>query len=311
MYNFGLRLISLSDSGNIDDLYKIVYDNLSPLLIKGYYPVRDNDLFNDFIERFTDRYYNRYLNFNTYGELYIKLKFVLENNKLKYERIWELFNKQIDPLITYNDKETIKEDTTNTGEMQGETESSSDSTQHRRGKDTTTTTTDYINRENETTYSPEGKEINATTTDNANGGIKTVVASTSNPQTSMSADMLIKDERGLKYLDNQSISESQNNFKTETSYKDRKDTTTTKYRGTDKTVTGLELNTDYTTLGTDKGSSTANTKDIKDSTIVRIKEGFNGNQMELLRMYRDLIFDLNNEIMKDIDEAHLFMTTLA
>ena len=311
MYNFGLRLLSLSDSGNIEDLYQIIYNNLSPLLIKGYYPVSDNDLFNDFIERFTDKYYNRYLNFNTYGELYIKLKFVLENNKIKYNRIWELYKKQFDPLITYQDKETIKEDTMNTGEMEGETNSSTNSAQKRRGDDKTINTTSFQDRENETTFTPEGSETNATTTDKSNGGIKTIMASTSNPQTSMSADQLIRDERGLKYLDAQQITETDNNYKVETSFKNRKDTTVNKFRGEEKNISTLYLNTDYTTDGTAAGTNKANTKDIKDSTITRVKEGFNGNQMELLDLYRRLIFDMNNEIIKDIDEAHLFMTTLA
>ena len=304
MYNFGLRLLSLSDSGNIEDLYQIVYNNLSPLLIKGYYPVADNSLFNDFIERFTDKYYNRYLNFNTYGELYIKLKFVLENNKEKYKKIYAASLKEIDPLITYKDSETIKEDTTNTGEAKGESESNLENRTQNRGQDKTTVTTEFEKRKDITEFTPTGTETNTNKTDD----IKSVQAHSSNPKSQTNIPEKLSE---MKYADDEVINKTVNDYHTITSFTNRKDKTEFIPTGKDINTSTTELGTEYTTTGLNGSKNSANTKDIKDSTITRIKEGFSGNQMELMRAYAALVFDINNEIINDIDRACLFMRTLA
>ena len=303
-YNFGLRLLSLSDSGNIEDLYQTIYNNLSPLLIKGYYPVADNSLFNDFIERFTDKYYNRYLNFNTYGELYIKLKFVLENNKEKYKKIYEASLKEIDPLITYKDSETIKEDTTNTGEASGESESNLENKTRNSGIDKTTTTTEFEDRKDTTEFTPTGTE----TTTNKTDDIKSVQAHSSNPKSQTNIPENLSD---MKYSDDEVINKTVNDYHTYTSYTNRKDKTVYIPTGKDIITASNELGTMYTSTGVNGSKNSANTKDIKDSTITRIKEGFSGNPMELMLAYAALVFDLNNSIIQDIDDAHLFMTTLA
>lgn len=345
--------MSLSDTGNIEDLYNIMESNLKPLYDKNYYPVKDKDLFRDFIERLTDRYYSRYLNFNTYGEFFIKLKFVLENNKKKYQRIYELALKEIDPLITYRDKETIKEDSTlkgkesnsNTSEINSSSSASGGNTASNSSnsdgfnklsfkdrKDTATlsfenrndtNTLSFINRKDKTTFTPTGKDKTS---------IKNVQASTSNPKTYNSIPDELSD---LKYIDNEQIGTSD----TTSSFENRKDTTDLTKTGTEqnkllkagKEINGLEKkgtetndyedNTTSNTSGTYNDSSSSNSnssgsslgekEDVKDSLITRIREGFSGNQMELLKMYQDLVFDLNNEIIEDINEAHLFMTTLA
>lgn len=303
-YNFGLRLISLIDSGNIEDLYQVVYDNLSPLLIKGYYPVADNSLFNDFIERFTDKYFNRYLNFDTYGMLYIKLKFVLENNKEKYKRIYEAHLKEIDPLITFQETETIKEDTTNTGEAHGEGETKVTSRTTNNGTDTTTTTTSFEDRKDVTEVTPTGTE----TVKNKTDDIRTNQAHSSNPKAQSSGTDKISE---LSYIDDQTIAESKNDYQSITSFTNRKDRTEYIPTGKEINQTKNELGTMYETSGVNGSSNTANTKDIKDSKITRIKNGFSGNQMELLAAYSALVFDVNNEIIADIDRARLFMSTLA
>lgn len=352
-YNFGLRLMSLSDTGNIEDLYNIVEANLKPLYDKNYYPVKDKDLFRDFVERLTDRYYSRYLNFNTYGEFFIKLKFVLENNRKKYQRIYELSLKEIDPLITYRDKETIKEDSTLTGKEHSSNSSeitssasssggnSASSTSNSDGfnklsfdkrKDTATlsfenrndtNTLSFTNRKDKTEFIPTGKDKTS---------IKNVQAATSNPKTYNSIPDDLSD---LKYIDNEQIGTSD----TTSSFENRKDTTDLTKTGTEQNKlikTGKEINglektgtetTDYednsssntsnnyndssSSNSNSSGTSSGEKEDVKDSLITRIREGFSGNQMELLKMYQDLVFDLNNEIIEDINEAHLFMTTLA
>ena len=309
MYKPGLTLYNLIDTGDINDLYQIVYNNLSPLLIKGYYPVSDNILFNDFIERFTDKYFNRYLNFYTYNMLYIKLKFVLENNKAKYKRIYEASLKEIDPLITYSDTEKIKEDTTNKGETSGSTTTKSDNNETHSGTDKNNTTIKFLDRDTESTYTPEGKETDATTTDDSKGGIKTITGSTSNPQTN-NQNKMITDLEGFKFVDGQSLMIQENNFKNEHSYTNRKDTTHVKQKGEEYHNTDSILGTTYITINKGEASNVSNTKDIKDSTIERIRSGFNGNQMELLDYYSRLVFDLNAAIIADIDAAHLFMKML-
>lgn len=303
-YNFGLRLISLIDSGNIEDLYQIVYDNLSPLLIKGVYPVADNSLFNDFIERFTDKYFNRYLNFDTYGMLYIKLKFVLENNKEKYKRIYEAHLKEIDPLITFTESETIKEDTTNTGEAHGEGETTISSRTSNNGMDTTTTTTSFEDRKDTTEVTPTGSEINSTKTDDQ----RNVIAHSSNPK---SQSIVSENIGSMTYIDDETLNKTVNDYHTTTSFNNRKDKTEFIPTGKEINKTENELGTTYETSGVNGSSNSANTKDIKDSKITRIKNGFSGNQMELLAAYSALVFDINNEIIADIDRARLFMSTLA
>lgn len=331
-YNFGLRLMSLSDSGNIEDLYNIIETNLKPLLIKGVYPVNDRDLFRDFIERFTDRYYSRYLNFNTYGELYVKLKFVLENNKKKYQRIYELSLKEIDPLITFNEKETIKEDTTLTGEdhrsdkaetvIDAQASGSNSATGSTNGDGTNTlsfenrndlNTLSFENRKDHTTFNPTGKEKTT---------VKNVNAVTSNPKTYQSVPNELSD---LKYIDQEQILEGN----TVNSFENRRDTTDLTKSGSEKNklekngseVTSYGNHSDSSSSGsyndsnnsttTNSGSSDGTKSDTKDSLITRLKDGFTGNQMELLKMYEALVFDLNNAIINDINDAHLFMTTLA
>lgn len=352
-YNFGLRLMSLSNTGNIEDLYNIMEANLKPLYDKNYYPVKDKDLFRDFIERLTDRYYSRYLNFNTYGELYIKLKYVLENNKQKYLKIYEAGLIKIEPLITYRDKEEIKEDYTLKGNSEGTASGTGSSSFTGSGGNTSSThgnengynNLSFENRQDKNILSFTGRKDSAVTsfdnrydkTEFTPTGTEKVIgknisAYTSNPKTYESIPDELSD---LKYIDNEQLGESSQT----TSYTNRKDTTKTDKHGQEKndlTKTGTETNTydktgkektdfntdsDTTSSGTynDTNSTstenTSTTKDestnIKDGLITRIKEGFSGNQMELIKMYSQLVFDLNNEIINDINDAKLFMSTLA
>ena len=304
MYNFGLRLMSLSNTGNMEDLYNVVENNLNPLLTKGVYPVNDRDLFRDFIERFVDRYYSRYINFNTYGELFVKVKFVLENNKKKYQRIYELSLKEIDPLITFKDSETIKEDTTTTGELKGNSSGTSENTQSTTGETITNNVNSFEDRKDTTKFKPTGSEKTTNVTDDQ----KTIQAQSSNPKTKNTVPVTIE---GMEYLDNEVINKTTNNFHVTNSFENRQDETTYQKEGKDIIDTTVTLNNTFKNEGNVENTSETNSTDIKDSLITRIHEGFNGNQMELLRMYENLVFDLNNSIIEDINRANIFMKTLA
>lgn len=303
-----MDLLDLNDP--VTDIYTQMGENLKPLLDGSVYPVNDADLFNDFVERFCDRYINRFISFDTYGLFYMKLKFVLEQNKAKYKRIYELALKDIDPLLTYRDKETVKEDTTIKAEGESTTNNATDSTNSHTGTVTNDTTAgqhgftevSFDNRKDSTTYKPKGKEITTN---------KTVSAGTSNPKSYASVPTKLEN---LKYIDNEQIGENT----ATTTYENKEDTTDTTKTGKEKNTVELDnpsftLTTYGDTIannGTSKTSVEDKNDNIKDSLITRIREGFNGDPMELLAKYEKLVFDLNGEIIEDINRARLFMSVL-
>lgn len=310
MYKPGITLYDLMKPGDpIESLYGICYREMNPLLVRNIYPVHDNTLFADFISRFCDKFFNRYINYNTYNMMYIKIKFIMENNKLKYQQIYKASLEEIKPLITYSETETIKEDATTTGEGFNITNGSSKNERYGTGEDYTKNTTSFENRENEVTNTPTGEEITETTTDDDKGGIKTVQATTSNPQ-SNSERQMVTDLSGFKYVDSQQIAQQENNYTVKSKFNNRKDTNTTKLKGKEFTETQFRPEAHYITTDENGVQTSGNTKDIKDSFITRIRNGFNGNQMELIEMYSKMVFDINNAIIEDINNSGVFMKLL-
>lgn len=278
-----IRLIDLinTDTQSIDDLYSIVNKNLKFIYDKKVYPVENENLWNDFIERLCDRYFNRYLSFDTYYTFSLKLKFVIENNRERYKKIWEASLKEINPLITFFEEESTNEDRTNNGTSHSSNENHYDNL-----------------NDSETQNNLENKTIdNSTQTNNHKTDDNRVVEGMSaNPksQSSLSAKM-----GEMKYIDTQRLQINKDDYTTTTT---NGGTTTVKDTGTTKNTTNGS--------GNSNGLNDSNYEDKINAIITRTKSGFNGNQIEMIERFSKLVFDMNNAIIEDIDNEHLFMSTL-
>lgn len=277
-----IRLIDLIDTDTqpIEDLYNIMSKNLNNIYEKTY-PVQNNELWADFIERLVDRYFNRFLSFDTYYTWSLKLKFVMENNKAKYLRIYENSMREINPLITYEDTENVNENRESKGDSQSDTQNSY---------------TD--NASNSTTYGRTDTRTDNLTTDfkNTTDSEKSINAITQNPKSQSGVAKTLND---LIYIDNQQINENTNNYHNKT---DNTGTQTNATTGTD-TNTGNNSGNSSNHNDTSYGNTDIN-------VIERLKRGFNGNQLELLKKYEEIYFDVNREIIEDIERAKLFMSVL-
>lgn len=281
LYN-GLKLIDLIDGSNgIDDLYLIMRNNLSDFKSKEIYPVNSDVLFNDFVSRLVNRYFNRYLSFDTYYTFKLKLQFVLEDNKAKYQRIYENSLRKIDPLITYEDKENVKENRGTTGTSESES-----------ATQTKSATESNENSENHNTQT-DGTQ---STFENVTDEQKTLQGFSNNPKSQSTLSMNIND---MKYIDNEQLTINKDNYHNTTT-----NTGTTRNDGNGES----HSNTTSDSNGTAKDNRTYSDK--VESTIERIRNGFNGNQLELLKKYEEIYFDVNKEIINDIERNHLFMSVL-
>lgn len=282
LYN-NIRLIDLIDTSTqpIDALYAEMTNNLLPLKDSAY-PVNDDNLFNDFIQRLCDRYFNRYLSFETYYTFYTKLKFVLEDNREKYLRIYEASLKKINPLITFEENEEIKENRDSNGNNTSNSTSNSD----------TTTNGNSTSNHNETRTDNTKTSFN-----NVSDDQKTLSAHSSNPKSQSSISM---DPDKMNYIDSENLTIAKDNYHNTTS-----NTGTVTNSGTDTGHTSSDAHSNAT------NNSSSNYTDKINSAVERIKSGFNGNQLELLKLYTTYYFDVNKEIINDIERARLFMSTLA
>lgn len=277
-----IRLIDLIDTSKqpIEDLYKIMSKNLSNIYDKAY-PVSNDELWENFIERLCDKYFNRYLSFDTYYTWSLKLKFLLEDNKEKYLRIYENSMREINPLLTFEETENVNEDRKSTGDSasssQNSFENNSD-TKNEYGR--TDTRTDNLTADFTNTTDKE-VSINAFTTNpKSQSGVAT------------SLDSLI-------YIDNEQLTQNTNNYHNKT---ENTGTQTTTAGGDDTSNTKADGNSQ---------SKTENSFENKDNNIIeRLRKGFNGNQLELLKKYEEIYFDMNKEIINDIERAKLFMSVL-
>jgi len=278
-----IRLIDLidADKQSIYDLYSIVGKNLQFIYDKKIYPVENVDLWEDFIERLCDRYFNRYLSFDTYYTFSLKLKFVIQNNREKYKRIWDASLKEINPLLSFEETEITDEGRETEGSNQAHSTNEFDN------KNDTETKNDLENK----TIDASSQTTNHITDDN-----RVVEGMSSNPksQSSLSAKMT-----ELKYIDTQRLQINKDDY------------TTTVTNGGNTVVkdTG-STETHNNSNGISTGSNQSSYEDKIKALITRTKHGFNGSQVDLLEKYASIIFDMNNEIIEDINEAHLFMSTL-
>lgn len=313
LYN-GLRLIDLidTDTQGVNDLYDVVKINLTSLK-DTVYPVNDNTLFDDFIERLCDRYFNRFLSFDSYYLFFLKLKFVLEDNKIKYNKIYEASLKKVDPLITFEENERVKEDRKNEGSSGNESsvENRSNSDYHNSSLSNSHTDTSQESKSNSNTTNTQTDDTHSNfqnTTDEQ----KTLQAHSSNPKSNTSISM---DPSAMTYIDAENLTVVKDNYHNVT---DNTGTTTSSNvnssngnnTGTSTTDSNTTGNGDSSSQSKTDSSSTGTYSDLVNSAIERIKSGFNGNQIELLKLYTDYYFDMNKEIINDIERAHLFMSTL-
>lgn len=265
--NTGLRLIDLIDEfADYDTLYTVVKKHLHDLIT--VYPVESELLFDDFIQRLCDNFYSRNLSFDTYLEFKIKLKFLLENNRKKYQRIIEIDNIEIDPLIDFNEKEIIKDDTT----------TANDSIQNGSEK-----------YESNSAGSAETKEhIDEKVTTQNDAHNSHVQAFSDTPQSNVNVEQLINNK---VYVSN--ATQNKDEIDDHTEQKNDGDNSSTSTNESSNEASTTRDETKY-----DSGKMEKN--------IERTKSGYNENRLYLLEKYRDFINDVNNEIIKDIDEAHLF-----
>ena len=313
LYN-GLRLIDLidTDTQSVNDLYDVVKTNLSTLK-DSVYPVNDNTLFDDFIQRLCDRYFNRFLSFDSYYLFFLKLKFVLEDNKEKYNKIYEASLKKVDPLITFEENERVKEKRENEGTTGNESsvENRSNSDYHNTSLSNSHTDTgrDSLSNSNTTNTQTDDTHSNFS---NISDDQKTMVAHSSNPKSNTSISM---DPANMTYIDAENLTVVKDNYHNST---DNTGTTTSSNVNSSNDSENGSSTTDSNTTGNGDSSSQSKTdssttgsySDLVNSAIERIKSGFNGNQIELLRLYTTYYFDMNKEIINDIERAHLFMSTL-
>ncbi len=278
-----IRLIDLIDTNtqSIESLYSLMSSNLIGLYDRQVYPVNDRVLWANFIERLCDRYFNRYLSFDTYYAWQLKLKFLLEQNKEKYIKIYENSLREIDPLLTFSESEHVEDNKESTGSNETDTS----------GGYVDNINTSVIYGKSDTT-----KDERKTTVKNITDDERTINAFTNNPksQSSMSAHLT-----ELEYIDNEQLTINKNNY-TNTSKNEGDITVTTS--GSDKNV-GTN---DGTSNSRSNGQYTGSDKGVLD----RLRKGFNGNQLELLKKYEELYFDVNKEIIEDIERARLFMSVL-
>lgn len=284
MYNgftYGIRLVDLIDINrdSIDVLYREVGSQLITLFDRKIYPVDDIDFFNDFIERMCDKYYSRTLAFDTYNEFFIKLKFVLENNKLKYQQMFKAAAIEINPLYTYFDYEKAEDNLTLGTSVNTTIEDNRRVENRNENTGTDTSTTEYKSE----------SSVTNTTLNN-----KSITGMSSNPKSNTG---LSTDISNLDYIDNESININVNDYKT-----------VTKPTGSD--VNRLERGTATEGFSQNSGEMTNNVVNSGTNTSIleRIKHGYNGSPVELMQKYSKMIFDVNKEILNDIDDANLFMS---
>lgn len=277
-----IRLIDLIDTNTqpIEDLYTVMSQNLNSVYNKAY-PVQNNELWADFIERLVDRYFNRFLSFDTYYTWSLKLKFVLEQNKEKYIKIYENSMREINPLLTFEENEKVTSNRDSAGDSTG------------------TTNNSFDNKSN--THNDYGKTD--TRTDNLKSEFKnitdkdlTVNAMTSNPK---SQSGISNDIENMIYIDNEQLTKNTNNYHNDTV---NSGTQTNSASGSDDSNT--------TSNGNSQTKNENSFSNNEKSIIERIRNGFNGNQLELLKKYEEIYFDMNKEIIEDIDRAKLFMSVL-
>ena len=318
-----IRLIDLidTDTQSIDDLYKIVDKNLRFIFDKKVYPVNNADLWADFIERLCDRYFNRYLSFDTYYTFSIKLKFLIENNRAKYLQIYNASLKDIDPLITFFEDETTNEDrntnstnkTTNESDYNSTSETNDNATNMSENTQTTGSSGENVvsNNLKEKRTDNSTNTTTHTTTDN-----RVIEGLSSNPK---SQSTLAETLANMTYIDNQRLQITKNDYEDATTNGGNITTDNTGKQITtnkdsvevkDKGKTTDNRNSYNKTTGNSKGDTNTAYEDKINALITRARKGFNGNQTELLEKYARMVFDLNREIIDDINNANLFMNTL-
>lgn len=118
-FNNGIKFLDLLE---ITENQNNLYEKINKFLIdlKPYFFIDNDKIWKDFIERFCDKYYSRYLSFDTFYEFKIKLKFLLENNKRKYEQLYRASLIEIKPLINEYIKEVVESKKENNDVYNGE-----------------------------------------------------------------------------------------------------------------------------------------------------------------------------------------------
>lgn len=318
-----IRLIDLidTDTQSIDNLYEIVDKNLRFIFDKKVYPVNNTDLWADFIERLCDRYFNRYISFDTYYTFSLKLKFVIEQNRAKYVQIWNASLKEIDPLITFFEDETTSEDrntngtnkSTNESDYNSTSDTSDNATNTRENTQTTGTSSENVVNNN----LKEKRTDNSTnTTTHTTTDSRVIEGLSSNPK---SQSTLAETLNNMNYIDNQRLQITKNDYEDATTnggnittdntgkqITTNKDNIETKDKGT---VTD-NRNSHNKTSGNSKGDTNTEYEDKINALITRARKGFNGNQIEMIEKFSRMVFDMNREIIDDINNANLFMNTL-
>lgn len=298
--SYGLKLIDFIDNLNSDTIQNDLMDFVKSFLLpcKKYFYVDDDIIFNEFCEMFALNFYSRTFNFDTTLELSLKIQNLLLLNRKKYIQIYKASLYDLEPFNTYEHK--IKDTESKNGESTTTTESSSNSSntmtsQNEMSGKSETGSDNYVSEGYE--KKTESKMLYGTTfTDNN----KHLIANT--PQSNLIVEDLFTN---TKYVSN---AENTNNSNTRTGTDTNTDTTTQK---------GHELNdtsNNYSETGSSGSNSSGNSSSdgksensfLDSREYQRIESGYNGNQIELLKIFSEIVFDVNKTIINDIEKNHLF-----
>lgn len=328
-----MRLIDLLDFNgrffDYDDLYKKMSDFLSTE--KTYFV--SEDLWDVFIERFCDNFCTRQLNFYTTLDFKIKFRAVLKNCKRQAERIIEIDMLNINPLSTYKDVVKRSEDKSSTNDFVKSDNStniytpdlinqSDVYTEGYNNNDNNIYKVDTIDSTDTNTHS--GSDTTETHNTNTNTGtVTTYNLHSDTPSNTINIDNLfntdnnyVTDVTNDKTTNDLTVTDDGSNTVTFGSANKIKSDALNKFNTTEILVNDYNSESHNTT--TQKGESTTvansheKTKNIySDNTILsELKEGFNGNQYDLLNAYMDLQTDVINFYLNEIEKACLFSNIL-
>lgn len=305
--NYGLKLIDFVeqyDNDNIEnDLIEFVYNFLKSS--KKYFFVSDDEIFKNFCELFALNFYSRTINFDTTLELKLKIQNILLLNKMKYKKIYNASLMDLNPLITFKEETTTNENengkNTNNGISENIAKSNSE-TELKNLRDKTTYN-DLRNRETFENYKESSKTI-SDYKKNYETLNKKLFSDT--PQSNVIIDDL--------FNNNNYVSNATNDL---TEYKDKPNSQD--ITSTDNSITGIKDNTQSGNFETEKNGITTNKGDVSNNSKVNnvnnfenskeyktLKTGFNGSEIELLEKFVKIVFDVNKEIINDVENAHIF-----